>query len=250
MRTPLPLALLLAACSSAPSPGTTAGDPPAVSCDAAPASVVTFETDDGLTLSADFHPHGPRSPVAALFHMIPPSNDRSNYPEAFRQGLVDAGFTVLNVDRRGAGDSEGEPRDAYEGPDGQRDVAAARAFLEASGCAVDRLILVGASNGTTSLLDYTASDAPDPAALVFLSGGPYTENQTDLEGTAVPRLPAFFGWGEADGSAATWGEGHRADAGARWTFEIRQGGAHGTQLFELEGYAATLTAWMAAQVAQ
>ena len=73
--------------------------------------------------------------------------------------LVERGFTVLNVDRRGAGDSGGVAREAYTGPNGRLDAVAARAFLLDSACGVapDRIAFVGASNGTTTIVDAPAA---------------------------------------------------------------------------------------------
>ncbi|MCA9564327.1 MAG: hypothetical protein KC561_12605, partial [Myxococcales bacterium] len=92
---------------------------------------VTFTTADEVTLLADFLPAdqpGARSIV--LLHMIPPRNNRSDYPDDFLESLNDLGWNVLNVDRRGtAGRSDGEAVDAYEGVGGRLDVEAAVSFL-------------------------------------------------------------------------------------------------------------------------
>lgn len=192
-------------------------------------------TDDGLTLEADIHVARKEGPAVALFHMIPPSNDRSNYPPEFIEALTAEGFNVLNVDRRGAGRSEGVAREAYRGPKGALDVAAAVDFLRRHACRFDltRLTLVGASNGTTSILDYAAApgERPKPTALVFLTGGRYTEAQHKLQKTRDLLPRTLFVWGRGEGPARTWAEGHRAGAPAHWSFQEYPSGAHGTRLF-------------------
>ncbi len=143
----LVLALAVAACGAETgSAEEVGGDPTGCGGDA---EVVTFTTADGVRLEADYVPSGQvGGKGAVLLHMTPPSNDRTNFPPAFVTALRDAGFTVLNVDRRGAGNSQGERTVAYEGPLGKEDALAAVAFLERSGCAVPpaEVVVVGASN--------------------------------------------------------------------------------------------------------
>ncbi len=206
----------------------------AVAC-SGPASVVSFTTSDGVALEADFVPSGQATGKAAvLLHMIPPSNDRTNYPPAFIEALTGAGYTVLNVDRRGAGGSKGDPRAAYEGPNGRLDAVAAMSFLASSHCALEarNTVIVGASNGTTTALDHavTAEASDRPLALVFLSPGGYTENQNAVVDHAdvLSSMPVFLGY--PDGERA-WPEGVRGLAGDAWVFEQYDGGSHGSRLF-------------------
>lgn len=208
-----------------------AGADMAVGC--APAGVVEFTTDDGIRLVADFAPAGPRA--AILLHMIPPGNTRANYPAEFIAALNARGVSVLNVDRRGAGDSDGVAREAYEGPNGWLDAKAARDFLAASGCDVDltRVTLVGASNGTTTALDYAIEAADDaaPAALVFLTGGGYTENQHRVaeHRPTLDALPLLFVFSTAE---RQWSAGFAGlTAAPDWRFEEFADGAHGTRMF-------------------
>lgn len=195
-------------------------------------SVVSFETSDGVKLEADLSVAGPDTRPVVLLHMIPPSNDRSNYPAPFIEALESRQLTVLNLDRRGAGGSEGVAREAYEGPKGARDVAAAVGFLGSLPCnlAMAELVVVGASNGTTSALDHAVGQATAPR-LVFLTGGGYTENQTDLSAVRerIPELHLV--WGRDERPARTWAEGFRAGAPAGWAFSEFSPGAHGTRIF-------------------
>ena len=197
-------------------------------------TVVTFTTADGVTLEADFVPSGQVGGKAAvLLHMIPPSNDRSNYPASFIDALAGAGYTVLNVDRRGAGNSGGEPQAAYEGPSGKEDARAAVAFLGESSCAVPEgeIVFVGASNGTTTAIDYTVDATERPKALVLLSPGTYTENQNRFADNhpRLPGMPIFFGYPDGE---RRWPESVRSQAGETWAFEEYDGGGHGSRLFD------------------
>ena len=208
---------------------------PTTALAAPPCEVVSLETSDGLTLQADYCPAGvDAAPVVLLLHMIPPHHDRSNYPPELLAALQEAGFSVLNLDRRGAGKSEGVAKDAYTGPKGALDVAAARAFLREKELTADhaRWACVGASNGTTSCLDYTrwaAAEEPasTPRALVFLTGGAYTETNGALAGSVAAKLPILFTFNAAE---KAWSESHRG-GGAGWTHRSYAPGGHGTKAF-------------------
>ncbi|MEQ8276095.1 MAG: hypothetical protein RMA76_24015 [Deltaproteobacteria bacterium] len=212
---------------------------PAIPCDAAGPVVVTFDTEDGETLEADLYTTGQtNAPVAVLLHMIPPGNDRSNYPAAFITELTQRGINVLNVDRRGAGGSTGTARDAFQGPDGKLDPKGAVDFLAAHDCGFDlaRLAIVGASNGTTSAVDYTVhADSTDgwtsPKALVFLTGGAYTEAQNRIANTraAFDPLPIQFVYSTAERG---WSVGYEPNKAAGWRFDEYTNGAHGTRMFD------------------
>jgi pimeloyl-ACP methyl ester carboxylesterase len=246
MRIHLGLVLLLTSCSGSDpaeqpadagtndAPAHADGDPPCEPRD----EVVTFETDDGLALEADLRSGAaPGEAAVVLLHMIPPSNDRTNYPLAFVDALAGRGLTVLNVDRRGAGGSEGDAMDAYVGPSGALDAKAAFDFLSTIDCPPDpaRIGIVGASNGTTTALDYAvlaaADDLTPPAALVFLTGGTYTENNNavaDHRATLDP-LPILF---EFASNEAIWSASFVAGAPSSWTFDERDvGSGHGTNMF-------------------
>ena len=205
-------------------------------CDAAGQSVVQFQTDDGVTLSGDLHRTGKSGgPAVVLLHMIPPSNDRKNYPASFISALVDRGMTVLNVDRRGAGASGGVARDAYTGAKAALDGKAAIAFLRGHACSFDaeRLAVVGASNGTTTALDYAVTAAKPPRALVFLTGGAYTENQTKLadQHAKLDVVPILFVYSTAENA---WSKGFVPSAPPQWVFKEYANGAHGTGMFAAE----------------
>ena len=142
---------------------------------------------------------------------------------------------MINVDRRGAGDSAGTARDAYQGPNGWLDAKGARDFLLASGCDIDpaRVTIVGASNGTTSALDY-AIEAPQgalPAALVFLTGGGYTETQHRIadQRARLDTLPIRFVFSTAERAWSAGFDGLMASP--TWVFDEYADGAHGTRMF-------------------
>ncbi len=220
--------------------------------------VVNFGTEDGVILEADWKPAANANAGAViLFHMIPPSNDRTGYPLRVRDAFAAEGVAVLNVDRRGAGGSSGNFEDAYIGLGGLFDMQAAVAYVldAARECDVDRdkLVLVGASNGTTSVHDYTVAHRdgfPMPAANIFMSPGGYTEgnNAFPTQQADWPvdlSLPYLWLYPTSE----PWSDSYIADAPASWRF-VEDGAAHGTSMFDggalEDSTVAEMAAWIAA----
>lgn len=213
-----------------------------------PGEIASLQTRDGVSLEADHLAAGVGRPAVLLLHMIPPNWDRTSWPEDFLQALHARDWHVLALDRRGAGASGGEAVDAYEGEAGRYDVEAAFDFLAAEG-ATDIAIL-GASNGTTSMVDYSvwaASEGlPEPAATAFLTGGTYTENQTEMADFAAKAIPSAFAFSTAE---REWSVAQEALDPGSWTFLEYPEGAHGTQMFEAAPeVSGDLEAWFAEQL--
>jgi pimeloyl-ACP methyl ester carboxylesterase len=226
----LGIALLASACkksTSTPPPETPETDDTDVAV--GPPDVITVETRDGVTLEADYWAGDPGAPGFVLLHMIPPSNDRSTWPRSFEKDLVREGYAVLAVDRRGAGGSEGIAVEAYTGPNGKYDVEACVLHLQAEGAGA--LAIIGASNGTTSMLDYAAwapgEGLPEAAALGFMTGGAYTETNTAM--SEVPSIPAAFTYSTAE---RDWSVDQQPLDPGTWSFLEYPDGDHGTLMFD------------------
>ncbi len=193
---------------------------------------VTLTTRDDVALVADVVSGEAGAPGVVLLHMTPVGGwNRTDWPNAFLTELNDRGWWVLALDRRGAGDSEGVPEEAFEGETGRYDVEAAVLELESRG--IGDLAVIGASNGTTSALDY-ADWAPGeglktPAALGFMTGGAYTENQTQMEALATLQTPAVFTYSTAERG---WSVDQQPLDPGGWSFLEYEDGAHGTQMFD------------------
>lgn len=212
-----------------PAPSVPAPPPPsAAERTAPPSGSQTLTTADGVRLVADAWPGDAGAPAVLLLHMTPNGGyRRTDWPKPLIDGLVAKRWTALVPDRRGAGDSGGKADDAHKGPGGRLDVVACLRWLGHSG--VDRVVIVGASNGTTSMIDYAARPEPGLPAVVglgFLSPGPYTENQTKM--ADVPPLPGFYAY---PASERAWPD---SVAALGRPLELRRmfpGDVHGTKLF-------------------
>lgn len=122
---------------------------------------VTLTTSDGLELAGWYVPSQNRAAVIAI-----PGRDG---PQAAARVLARHGYGVLLFDRRGEGESEGEPNASGWG--GTRDVAAALAFLQSQPDVDPRRIGgIGLSVGGELLIE-TAARTPALAATVSEGAG-------------------------------------------------------------------------------
>jgi pimeloyl-ACP methyl ester carboxylesterase len=211
--------------------GDTDGDGTDAGTDTTPAGEVGFQTADGVDLVADWYPASqPDRPAVLLLHMIPPSWDRTSWPEGFISALQAEDWAVLVVDRRGSGDSGGSARDAYEGQGGRHDVDACVDFLGGEGAG--GLAIIGASNGTTSMIDFVVrtgdGGALVPSALTFMTGGTYTENQSSMEEVAAVGVPAMFTFSTEE---RAWSVAQEPLDPGSWAFSEYGAGDHGTKMF-------------------
>ena len=116
--------------------------------------------------------------------------------------------------------------------------------LEADGYTGD-LVLMGASNGTTSVLDYSVWAAAEghtvPSAVAFLTGGTYTVANNDMED--LPATTALFTYSTAE---KAWSERQMDLDPGSWTFSEYADGDHGTLMFAAEdGFTEDLAGWLA-----
>jgi len=191
-------------------------------------STEVLNTRDGVVLEADLYLQKPGAPGVVLLHMIPPHYERSSWPVSFLDGLVEQGYSLCVVDRRGAGQSKGVAKEAYEGPKGRYDVEACVKRLAKHG--IGKLGVIGASNGTTSALDYALWAAEDPAlpdvaAMGLMTGGTYTENQNKV--SLAKQIPAVFTYSTEE---REWSVAQKEQSKS-WVFHEYPGGAHGTKMF-------------------
>ena len=181
--------------------------------------VIELTTSDDVTLVADYYPADQAgAPAVILLHMIPPSWDRTSWPLDFIEMLSEQGWTVLVPDRRGAGDSGGTATNAYSGPKGKYDAEACVKRLVDDG--YGPIAVIGASNGTTTALDYTIwsqtdeTDLPTPSALGFMTGGSYTEAQNSM--SDLGDIPSIFTYSTEERS---WSVNQQALPRNTWVFK-------------------------------
>ncbi len=215
---------------------------------AAGAELATLQTRDGVCLAGDHWTGADGAPGVLLLHMNPEANDRSNWPVAFAALLRERGLHVLRLDRRGAGDSGGEAEDAFFGSKGRNDAeAGVDALLDGGAGPIG---IIAASNGTTTAIDYATWDAASEAlaAVALVTGGTYTENQTDMAAHAATGLPTQFVYAADE---AQWSELQRPLDPGNWSWTEAAPTGHGTILFdETPDVGAVLADWSEDRLAE
>ena len=137
---------------------------------------VSFTTDDGLDLHGWYVPSKNRAAVIAF--------PGRKGPQRQTRMLVRHGYGVLLFDRRGEGDSEGDPNAV--GWNGDRDIKAAIAFLhERPDVDPDRIGGIGLSVGGELMLE-TASETDTLKAVISDGAGIRSVREASLEWSAVP----------------------------------------------------------------
>ena len=137
---------------------------------------VSFTTDDGLDLHGWYVPSKNRAAVIAF--------PGRKGPQPQTRMLVRHGYGVLLFDRRGEGDSEGDPNAV--GWNGDRDIKAAIAFLQKRpDVDPDRIGGIGLSVGGELMLE-TASETDALKAVVSDGAGIRSVREATLEWSAVP----------------------------------------------------------------
>jgi dienelactone hydrolase len=129
---------------------------------------VTFRTDDGTTIAADWYESAYRpAPAVVLVHML--GRSRRDWEEVGER-LAAAGIGALAIDLRGHGDSaHGPTADGGGYAVMTQDVAAAKRFLRTRSDVVpSRIGILGASIGANLAVLDAASD-PAVASLALLS---------------------------------------------------------------------------------
>ena len=180
---------------------------------------VTFQTEDGITLSGTLFGQGQVG--VALSHMFP--TDQTSW-HAFAQTLADTGYLALAYDFRGYGQSGGQRRiDQID-----RDVQAAVEFLRGQGA--QRIVLIGASMGGTASARVAGPVGAD--GLVVISSPRSFQglsvNEDDIRAFKGPSL-----WIGSRGDAATAEtEAMHAQANEPKALHIYAGSAHGTTIFD------------------
>jgi uncharacterized protein len=138
---------------------------------------VTFTTSDGLELSGWYVPSRNRAAVIAF--------PGRNGPQAQTRMLVRHGYGVLLFDRRGSGESEGDPHGF--GWEGEKDIKAAIAFLKRRpDVDPERIGGLGLSVGGELML-HAAAETDDLAAVVSEGAGSRSVGEVrEMPGLGLP----------------------------------------------------------------
>jgi pimeloyl-ACP methyl ester carboxylesterase len=183
---------------------------------------VAFRASDGVALKGVLLGHGKTG--VALVHEL--RRDLCSWVP-FGRVLARKGYLVLAFDARNSGSSARVNTAAAFAVD--RDVRSAVKLLRARGAR--RVALGGASMGGTAVLVAGAALRPEPAAVISLSGPTDLSSMDALGAVRKLRAPTLFLAGRDDTQfAADARTMYTASAATRKRLEIRETGAHGTDL--------------------
>jgi len=205
---------------------------------------VSIDSPDGVKLAGSFFAVSKaNSPAVLLLHQW--DSDRGSY-DTFAKRMQATGFAVLSIDGRGFGDSTTKA-DGSAVTAGQTD-ADVKAMLGDVGAAFEflskqqnvdpkRVGIVGASYGSSLAIIY-AADHPDVAAVGLLSPGRNYFGSMEIE-PAIKKYgkkrPLIFlaGTDDKDSANASSAMMKLAADDSPWSFEVLEGGGHGTVLFKV-----------------
>lgn len=137
---------------------------------------VSFNTEDGVTIVADYYQAEGQGPSALLLHMMPATKE--SWRE-FAAALLERGFSrVLAIDLRGHGESRKKGDEMldyqeFEDEDHQQkmlDVRASVEWLDEHGVEEQELAVVGASIGANLAIAYGAENYSIPAVVALSPG--------------------------------------------------------------------------------
>ena len=181
---------------------------------------VHFTTADGVELTGELRGDG--DPGVVLLHMFPA--DRTSW-SPFAEELAEEGYTALNFDFRGYGDSEGER--AID--EIWRDALAAVRFMRSEGH--DRIVVIGASMGGTAALIVATRE--ELAGVITLSAASTFMGLTiPPEALELITEPKLFIAAQGDTSAAATAQQLYAGSPPPKDVQIVTGNEHGTDLLE------------------
>ncbi len=198
---------------------------------------VNFNTADGVTIVADFYTNEKDGAAALLLHMMPATKESWG---DFAGELIKRGFSkVLAIDLRGHGESvnqNGETLDYREFDDVRhqlkiRDVEAAVDWLENRGASKDRLLVAGASIGSSLAIVYGSEKQQIPAVVALSPGLNYhgvatLDRMPDYDGREL-----YLAASEEDGRSLEAVRELHAAAPSSTLKELSDAG-HGTTMFE------------------
>lgn len=200
------------------------GDSGSASSPPVDAEIVSFTTDDGVTLRGHLFGEGEQGIVLA--HMYPA--DQTSWFDAATR-LAGEGYLVLTFDFRGYGESDGSKDIEYL----NKDVMGAIQALQSAGCT--DLMLVGASMGGTACL--VAAEASQVFSSFRVAGVITLSAPVEFRGLsaeeAVPHLymPLLLIAAEDDSGADGARRLHELATGST-DLELVPGDEHGTELLE------------------
>ncbi len=197
-----------------------------------------LQTNDGYELSYDYYPAEGKTGVI-LLHQL--NSDKDAWEPFATTIQMKHNIPTIAIDLRGHGDSDGDWQkfDEEEFRAMTNDVKAASDHLKSKG--VTNVIVIGASIGANTALNYGV-DAPEVRAMALLSPGLDYRGVKIEDAARRNKKPIFLVAARDDTYSA-----ESVDALSRLTkaiVKIYPSGGHGTQLFATTDLQTQLISWV------
>ena len=133
---------------------------------------IQLQKEDRINLAADYYPstkkNGNENGII-LLHML--NSNRKSW-EPIEADLLNLGYSVISIDMRGHGESNGDWKKFSQDDFNKMvlDAKAGKDYLISQGIEKDRIVVIGASIGANTALNFAAAD-PDIKTIVLLSPG-------------------------------------------------------------------------------
>ncbi|MDY6775678.1 MAG: alpha/beta fold hydrolase [Halobacteria archaeon] len=207
---------------------------------------VSLTASDGVGIEATYYASDEETPPAVvLAHQL--GGDRSQWGD-FPRLLAHEGFSVVSVDLRGHGESEGDWQ-SFEEADFRgmvNDVAAAESYLFERGADDSRTGMAGASIGANTVLDYVSEGDPD--ALLLLSPAKSYRGIDVVEEAETYDKPALVGYFSEDRSEAARNEAGSIGESLGAKVEEYEGEGHGVDALDIEGKPQEYVDWLSSNL--
>jgi len=196
-------------------------------------------TEDGQSIAYSYFEGGTKG--AILLHQL--SMDRHTY-DSFAPKLVESGFAVVSIDVRGHGESSGDWQKFSERDFNNivLDVKAAKQFLAKQGIDTSQLLIIGASIGANTVINYAAQDS-DVRAVIALSPGLNYRGIDSTQGISGVPANTLLVAAEQD-SAAADGVSKLAEQNSAVETKVYSGNQHGTNMFGATSLEQDLIEWI------
>jgi alpha-beta hydrolase superfamily lysophospholipase len=210
-----------------------------VSCSTTGPATPYLLTSDGVHIAYTFHPGNASQPTVLFLHMV--GRDRHDFDQLATE-VSGLGFSTLQIDFRGHGQSDGRYR-LFTETDWQKlllDVSAAQAFVNTQQ-PDSLLILVGASIGANVAADHAAQDK-DVIGLAMLSPGLDYHSFKPEQAIKSLRIPVFLAVSKGD--LASMNASQQFAGEATMDLHTYAGTAHGTQMLAGTNVSLAIERWM------
>jgi alpha-beta hydrolase superfamily lysophospholipase len=205
-------------------------------CACGGATVARFTTEDNVHIAYTFQKGEAGKPAILLLHML--GRTRADW-NAFARQLNQQGYPTLAIDLRGHGQSEGRLSTDNDYRAMVKDVAGAKRFLAEQN--ISNVVIIGASIGANTALNYAVSDSDVKAAVLLSPGIDYHGVNVNASMKTV-KVPLLIAASKEDSYAYNSSKTIANITGAKFIGYDKAG--HGTAMFSTTNLSQAIIDWL------